>query len=134
MSGSIVYADSSALVKLVITEAETPALRRFLAARPQARVVSSALATTEVMRAILREAPDAMPHAHSLLATIDLLPLTRDRLLQAGVMQPPSLRSLDALHLVAALALGATLSELVSYDQRMLQAAAWYGMPATAPT
>jgi predicted nucleic acid-binding protein len=133
MSGRVVYADSSALVKLVITETETPALRRFLAARPDARLVSSALATTEVMRAVLREAPSAMPQAHALLASIDLITLTRDRLQQAGLLQPPSLRSLDAVHLVAALALGAAVSDLVAYDQRMLQAAAWYGLPACAP-
>jgi hypothetical protein len=40
-------------------------------------------------------------------------------------MQPPSLRSLDALHPVAGLALGATLSALVSYEQRMPRAAGW---------
>ena len=59
MSGNVVYADSSALVKLVITEAETPALRRFLGSRPNARVASSGIATTEVMRAVLREAVHA---------------------------------------------------------------------------
>ena len=134
MSGSVIYADSSALVKLVITETETPALRRFLAARSDAHLVSSVLAVTEVMRAVLREAPTAMPHAHALLAGIDLVTLTRERMQQAGLLQPPSLRSLDAVHLVAALALGAKVSDLVAYDQRMLQAAAWYGLPASAPT
>jgi predicted nucleic acid-binding protein len=133
MTGNVIYADSSALVKLVITEAETPALRRFLTARPSVRLASSEVATTEVMRAVLREAPGAMPHAHALLASIDLVTLTRDRLQQAGLLQPPSLRSLDAVHLVAALALGSALSDFVAYDQRMVQAAAWYGLPVSAP-
>src|SRR5438105_13499939 len=134
MSGNVVYADSSALVKLVITEAETPALRRFLRARPTVRLASSGIATTEVMRAVLRESPTAMPQAHALLAGIDLVALTQHRLQQAGLLQPPSLRSLDAVHLVAALALGSALGDFVAYDQRMLQAAAWYGLPASAPS
>jgi predicted nucleic acid-binding protein len=134
MSGNVIYADSSALVKLIITEAETPALRRFLSARTGARLASSEVATTEVMRAVLREAPSAMPRAHALLASLDLVTLTRDRLQQAGLLQPPSLRSLDAHHLVAALALGSTLSDFVAYDQRMAQAAAWYGLPVGAPS
>ena len=133
-SGNAIYADSSALVKLVVTEAETPALRRFLTARPNARLVSSEIAITEVMRAVLREAPTAMPQAHALLAGIDLVTLARDRLQQAGLLQPPSLRSFDAVHLVAALALGSRLGDFVAYDQRMLQAAAWYGLPVSAPT
>jgi uncharacterized protein len=133
MSGSVIYADSSALVKLVITEAETPALRRFVSARTTARLASSELATTEVMRAVLRAAPSAMPQAHALLASIDLVRLTRDRLQQAGLLQPPPLRSLDAIHLVAALALGSALSDFVAYDQRMMQAAAWYRLPVSAP-
>jgi predicted nucleic acid-binding protein len=134
MSGNFVYADSSALVKLVITEAHTPALRRFLAARPNARLASSAFAMTEVMRAVLREAPTAMPRAHALLGAIDLLTLTRARLQQAGLLQPPSLRSLDAVHLAAALALGSRLDDFVAYDQTILQAAAWYGLPVSSPS
>ena len=61
MSADVIYADSSALVKLVITEAETPALRRFLSARTPARLASSELATTEVMRAVLRDLFRSLP-------------------------------------------------------------------------
>jgi predicted nucleic acid-binding protein len=134
MSGSVVYADSSALVKLVVTEAETTALRRFLAERSGSRLVSSALATTEVMRAVLREAPSAMPQVHALLGSLDLVTLSRDRLQQAGLLEPPSLRSLDAVHLAAALALGASVSDFVAYDERMLQAATWYRLPVSSPS
>jgi predicted nucleic acid-binding protein len=134
MSASVVYADSSALVKLVVTEAETVALRRFLAERPDSRLVTSALATTEVMRAVLREAPSAMPQAHALLASVDLLTLTRDRLQQAGLLEPPSLRSLDTIHLATALALGATVGYFVAYDERMLHAAMWYRLPVSSPS
>jgi uncharacterized protein len=134
MSASVVYADSSALAKLVVTQAETVALRRFLAERPDSRLVSSALATTEVMRAVLREAPSAMPQAHALLASLDLITLTRDRLQQAGLLEPPSLRSLDTIHLATALALGSAVGDFVAYDERMLQAATWYRLPVSSPS
>lgn len=133
MSGSAVYADSSALVKLVVTEPETAALRRFLRDRRDSRLVSTALATTEVMRAVLREAPSAMPQAHALLASLDLVTLTRERLQEAGLLEPPSLRSLDATHLAAALSLGAAVSDFVAYDERLLQAATWYRLPVSSP-
>jgi predicted nucleic acid-binding protein len=134
MNASVVYADSSALVKLVVTEAETVALRRFLAERPDSRLVSSALATTEVMRAVLREVPSAMPQAHALLASLDLVTLTRDRLQQAGLLEPPSLRSLDTIHLATALALGSAVGDFVAYDERMLHAAMWYRLPVSSPS
>jgi uncharacterized protein len=134
MSGKVLYADSSALVKLVATEAETPALRRYLAARRQSRLVSSELAMTEVMRAVLGTAPSSMPRAYALMATVDLVALTRGRLQQAGLLQPAALRSLDAVHLVTALALGSGVSDFLTYDLRMSRAAAWYGLPVVAPS
>jgi len=133
MSGRAIYADSSALVKLVVAEAETSALKRFLADQRRGHLVSSALATTEVMRSVLQKAPAAMPTAHALLSGIDLVALTTDRLRQAGLLQPLQLRSLDAIHLVAALGLGSDLAGFVAYDQRLLQAATWYRLPVTSP-
>jgi len=44
------------------------------------------------------------------------------------------LRSLDAIHLVSALGLGAELSVLVSYDARMREFAAQLGIPTASPT
>ena len=49
---SLLYVDSSALVKLVVAEPETPALLEFLAGWPYR--VSSALARVEVLRAVKR--------------------------------------------------------------------------------
>ena len=48
----LLYLDSSALVKLVVREPETPALMEFLALWPFR--VSSALARVEVVRAVKR--------------------------------------------------------------------------------
>ena len=43
------------------------------------------------------------------------------------------LRSLDAVHLAAALDLGDDLDSLVTYDERLAAGARSYGVPVTAP-
>lgn len=132
MSADVAYVDSSAFVKLVVSEPETPALRRDLS--KWTRLTSSVLLVGEVMRAVLRTAPTSMQVASGLLASVDLVGVTRARVQQAGLLQPPQLRTLDALHLVSALAVGSRLGALVTYDQRMAAAAQWYGLPVVTPT
>lgn len=132
MSADVAYVDSSAFVKLVVSEPETPALRRDLS--KWTRLTSSVLLVGEVMRAVLRTAPTSMQVASGLLASVDLVGVTRARVQQAGLLQPPQLRTLDALHLVSALAVGSRLGALVTYDQRVAAAAQWYGLPVVTPT
>jgi len=131
MSADVAYVDSSAFVKLIATEPETAALRRALDG--WSRIASSALLVAEVMRAVLRGAPASMPTASGLLGTVDLVGITRARLQHAGLLQPPQLRTLDALHLVSALAVGSRLGAVITYDQRLAAAAKWYGLPVLTP-
>jgi uncharacterized protein len=99
-----VYLDSSALVKLAVREAESDALRRSI--RRRRPLVSSALARTEVQRALLPLGPDALQRGQEVLASIDLVRVN-DRILNAaGTMLPQDLRSLDAIHLATAGATG----------------------------
>lgn len=51
----------------------------------------------------------------------------------AGRLDPPGLRSLDAIHLAAALDLGDDLEGLVTYDDRLAEAAVSNGVAAVAP-
>ena len=51
----------------------------------------------------------------------------------AGTLLPAHLRSLDAIHLASALQLGTDLGSLVSYDQRMLDAARDLGIDVASP-
>jgi predicted nucleic acid-binding protein len=44
------------------------------------------------------------------------------------------MRSLDALHLAAAMSLGPDLGVLVTYDERMLGAASLFGLPVASPS
>ena len=74
-----------------------------------------------------------MSRARTLLAGVDLVPTPRDLLETAADLGPPSLRSLDALHLAAVLSLGSALEAFVVYDERLAQAATDAGLPVVAP-
>jgi predicted nucleic acid-binding protein len=126
-----VYLDSSALVKLVIAESESEALRRFLQDRPIR--VSCALARVEVLRAVARHGEDTSRRAGDVLDRVRLLTLD-DILLDAAADLPPHvLRSLDAIHLAAARSFGASLDVVVTYDKRMADAALALGLRCVAP-
>ncbi len=126
-----VYLDSSALVKLVIRERESGALRRYLASEPTR--VSSSLARVEVPRASRHHGEAALVRARRLLERIGLVRLDDVLLDTAGSLDLAGLRSLDAIHLATAQALGDELAALVTYDARMAEAARLLGLPVRAP-
>ena len=126
------YLDSSALVKLAVAEEESAALRRYL--RRRRPLVSSALSRTEVGRALLPFGPEAVRRGKQVLARVDLVRVS-DRLLDAAAqLEPPGIRSLDAVHLATARQLGADLGQLVTYDVRMAAAAEAFGWTVVAPS
>lgn len=125
------YLDSSAIVKLAVREPESAALRRWL--RRKRPLVSSALARTEVMRALLPAGEEALGRGRVVLRSLDLFRVN-DRVLDAaGLLLPLTLRSLDAIHLATARELGDELGALVTYDDRMAAAARALGHRVTAP-
>ena len=126
--------DSSALVKLVLDEPESAGLESWLTSRAPLSVTASDLVRVELIRAVARAAPAGVPRARTLLTGVDLVPITRDLLETAADLGPPSLRSLDALHLATALSLGSALDAFVVYDERLAQAAADAGLPVVAPS
>jgi predicted nucleic acid-binding protein len=127
------YLDSSALVKLVVLEPESTALHEFLRHRPTR--LSSGLAEVEVPRALRRAGFDApeLRRAVALLARINLVGVDRAILRAAAALAPPALRSLDAIHLATALSLGQDLAGIVTYDQRLAEAAADLALDVWAP-
>ena len=129
----MIYLDTSAFVKLIWGERETPALHSFLGERPSATLVSSALLVVETRRAILREDPDQLARADLLLTRVDQAGVTRSVLEAASRLPDPSLRSLDAIHLATALQLGRDLEALVTYDNRLASAAGRLGFPVVTP-
>jgi uncharacterized protein len=127
----IAYLDASAIVKTVIEEAESQALRRFL--RTFRIKASAGLARAEVLRAVRRAEPDTVPRAYEALERLLLVSVSEDILDSAGLLDPPELRTLDAIHLAAARTLSPQLGALVTYDQRMAVAAGSLGFPIEAP-
>jgi uncharacterized protein len=129
---SALYLDSSAFVKLVVEEPETAAVRTFLASRG-ARRVSSALLRTESLRAVRHLGPDAIAKVREALRRVDLIGID-DRILDAaGILEPQVLRTLDAIHLATALAVGDDLEAIVTYDERMVDAARLMGISTATP-
>jgi predicted nucleic acid-binding protein len=132
-SDGVVYLDSSALVKLFVTEAGTEQLRRHLA-RPDAprRLVSSELSLVEVLRGVIRAAGDVVA-AEAQLDEIGLQPIDRQVLGVAASLGPPELRTLDAIHVASAMEFGDELTEIITYDRRMQAAATAVGVRWAAP-
>lgn len=132
MSGEKVwYIDSSAIVKLIAREPESPALGRFI--RRRGPLVASALVRTEVNRAVLGLGDPFRKRAGDVLGRIDLVRINKQVLNDAGGLEPVTLRSLDAIHLATAALFDTTLSGLITYDLTMADAARSFGWNATAP-
>jgi uncharacterized protein len=126
------YLDSSAIVKLAIEEPQSAALRRYV--RRRRPLVSSALARTEVLRALLLEGEPGVARGRDVLARLALVRLNDRVLNAAGTLLPPDLRSLDAIHLATAQQLGTDLGRVVTYDDRMIEASRRLGIRTTSPT
>ena len=126
--------DSSALVKLVVDEPESAALETWLSGRAPLSVTASDLVRVEVIRAVARADSAGGPRGRRLLAGVDLVPVSRDLLETAADLGPPSLRSLDAVHVATALGLGSALDAFVVYDERLARAATEAGLPVVAPS
>jgi predicted nucleic acid-binding protein len=129
----MIYLDSSALVKLARQEAETDALRAWLAENSQP-LVASALARTEATRALMRSQPSAVSVLRAVLALLHQKPVTDPILDAAADLPGPTLRSLDAIHLATAEDLRQVLTWFVAYDKRLLDAARSRGLPVVSPT
>ena len=126
-----IYVDSSAIVKLVVREKESSALRRYL--RRKSPLVVSALARTEVARALLPFGDGAIQRGRDVLSRLELIRVSDRILLDAGSLLPAEIRSLDAIHLVTMLQLGTSLRRLVTYDARMTSAAGEMAIATVAP-
>jgi predicted nucleic acid-binding protein len=134
---AVVYADASALVKLVRDEKESRALRAYLDGTD---LVSSQLALTEIPRAVRRAVAQdpALPldllleRAGDLIDALALRPLDRALLAGAGALAEPALRALDAIHVASALDLD-PIEAFVTYDERQAAVARLAGLRTMAP-
>ena len=126
------YIDASAAAKLVLEERGSRELERWL--RRVGRVaVTSDLTRTELLRATRRIAPDRMNAARAVLDSITVISVSTAVFERAGMLDPESVQSLDAIHLASALDLGDELDELATYDARLAEAARYYGITVVSP-
>lgn len=126
------YLDTSALVKLVVAERESDALRSWLAEAAREPVACD-LVRTELLRSVRRADPALMVLARQVLDALTLVEVATSTFEAAARLDPSILRTLDALHVAAALDLGDDLEGLVTYDDRLAEAARLNGIAVFAP-
>jgi predicted nucleic acid-binding protein len=123
------YIDTSAAVKLLVTEAESDALIAALSDGGH-QMVSSDLLETELGRVAIRIGVPGSGVA-AVVARFDLATPDRSTYRQAALLPYPGLRSLDALHIAAAIGLNA--DAVITYDHRMIEACDWLGVRVISP-
>jgi uncharacterized protein len=123
------YLDASAIVKLVLQEPESQALIDYLDGRTD--VEASELSIAEVGRAVRRFVPDF--EASEVMDGIVLHRVTPDVLRLAARLEPPGMRTLDAIHLASALMPGSGDVQMVTYDSRLANAARDHGLRVVQP-
>ena len=133
----VLYVDTSALVKLVVREAESEALGQAL--ESWGELATSAITAVELGRAVARARaePGAVVADEwtvlGVLAAVAEIPLTDDIRAAASTLAPLELRTLDAIHLASALSLGDDVAGVLTYDERMQRAATTHGLNSLAP-
>lgn len=126
--------DTAALVRLIRREPETDALADWLDARPSTLWVSSVLIEVELPRALRRTEPALLADVPATVARIARYEIDGVARAAAAACPDPDLRTLDAIHLATARSIfGGQLTAFVSYDKRLLVAAAASGLPVESP-
>ncbi|MGH3415302.1 MAG: type II toxin-antitoxin system VapC family toxin, partial [Actinocrinis sp.] len=119
-------------LKLVLPEAETPALELWMTERVGLPRVSSRLMRIELLRTVALYAPTRAERAHVVLSSIALASIDAAAS-TAETIGDPLLRSLDAIHLATAQGMRPTLTAFVTYDKRLAAAASAAELPVAAP-
>lgn len=130
---SLYYADTSAVIKLLVEETHSQAFAAFYDDHADGEWVSSALLRIEVTRAVARAMPALLPEARDLLTAFSYIAID-DEIVDAAMDEPDRrLRSLDAIHLATARILAPELDALVGYGDRLIKAAADAGLTTASP-
>lgn len=130
----MIYIDTSALLKLVKDdEPESVGLQRYLAEDGR-ELISSALLAVEARRGMLRLRSEGIPKVDLILNEVVQLDISATVIEDAGRLPDPLLSSLDAIHLATALLIREDVDVLLTYDDRLAQAARAHGLPVAAPT
>ncbi|MCL2489959.1 MAG: type II toxin-antitoxin system VapC family toxin [Propionibacteriaceae bacterium] len=117
------YVDTSAAAKLLQRESESAQMQRF-ANREDVELVSTLLLETELRRFASRSMI-SQTAVSDVLEGVSLFGFEESDFKAAGLLPGETLRSLDALHIQGAIALGADC--MVAYDTRLADACAGDG-------
>lgn len=129
----MLYLDPTAIMKLITQAPESPALHAYLRARTDTRWFTCTLSRADVLRDAAPHGPDTTDRARHVLAGLDLVAVT-DRLLDAAIaLTPAPRRTIDALHVAAALSAGPRLHALITYDPALATAAGAHHIEITHP-
>jgi uncharacterized protein len=124
------YLDSSAVLKFVFAEPESAAAKKEIIGV----LYSSELVRVEVVRAVLRIAPELMERALLVLSKIRIIKIKSSVLVQAERLPSHvSVRGMDAIHLASANTLGRLGQTIVTYDKNMAKAALDLGFQVQSP-
>ena len=142
----MIYFDTNALLKLIREDRQSWALGAFIDARPGTRWFSSEIARTELARTVRRVNHDdrgrlvdeqrlraELDYAERVWERLDLIAVSTRILTEAAAIEQPFLRTLDAIHLAAALSVRTSLSAFITYDKRLALAAQDAGLPVRSP-
>lgn len=125
------YFDASAIVKLLVHEPESLALLDYLEHSVEA--TTSKVSLIDVIRVIGRHGPQPADDPEGVFEAFALLDVTRQICREAGALNPPRLRSIDALHLATALSIHDPRLDFITYDDRLARAAEANGLRVLQP-
>jgi len=124
------YIDASAFVKLIVEEKETQALLKSL----PPSLISGEILTVEVMRTTVHSDAETIAFARKLLAGINFMPISSEVISIASLFGAHiKSKTLDAIHLAAALSIGSTIDGIITYDKTMIADAKLLGIPVLSP-
>ncbi|HSZ69668.1 MAG TPA: PIN domain-containing protein [Solirubrobacteraceae bacterium] len=129
---SVVYVDTSVLGRVLVGEADKPAIKKSLDSFDQ--VVSSRLLRVELRRlGLLRDLLDA---AGELLSEVALISPDDTLLTTAETIPPATVRTLDAIHLTTAVKLAKAdeLDAVMTYDKQLAAGAREHGLTVLSPS
>jgi predicted nucleic acid-binding protein len=131
VTAQTLYWDTSALMKLVATEKETPYLEPVW--RQGGQFLTSILGKAELLRIATLAGPDELRRARELVAALTILKLDEPTVETAAGLPPAVLRTSDAIHVASALASPVPVDAVVTYDNRLQDACATAGLAVLAP-
>jgi len=123
------YLDSSAILKLIVKEAESAALSKYI----KSSVITSAISRVEVIRTLSRNNQVLVTPAAQVLAKFEFLPVSQAVLSIAESIVQSSLRSLDAIQVASVIFLSPKNNTLITYDKNMAKEARLLGIKVESP-